>query len=306
MFPDSLLGSPPELATRRVPQPKEPVTTHEQPTRQESVLAPLQPASGSATHSKSIFQDSSHPLQPVSIPPIAIQTTQACAIELEEEIRVMVGKFEELVEMVEDSFLTSGVSVVKMQRSIKHIPVSLKLQLGEFFMEHASKIFRADSIGEIFNLLSYSWDYLNPGLLIFIVERFGSPKDIALMEAYSKELGIFQRRVTVGEFVHASHAVGRVPCQHFFYQEIVTIVGDEWKTKSLQDAESYKVRLAFQLQIQSFLPKIHVKPSSIAIVFSIPRWIQINFEKLVPFFQSEGVIKVCLGDSCVIYRVSIY
>ena len=111
----------------------------------------------------------------------------------------MKKKFEDLVETVENSFLTRGVSVVKMQRSIKHIPISLKLRLGQGFMEHASRIFKADSIAAIFHFLSFLWDYLNPGLLDFMVERFGCSKDIALMRAYLEELEMFRRRVKVGE-----------------------------------------------------------------------------------------------------------
>ncbi len=40
--------------------------------------------------------------------------------------------------------------------------------------------------------------------------------------------------------------------------------------------------------------------SSIAIVFSIPHWMPIDFDKLKPFFHHKGVIKVYLNDSCLI------
>ena len=181
-----------------------------------------------------------------------------------------------------------------MQRSIKHIPISLKLQLGEYFIEHSSKIFKLDSIGAIFNLLSFFWDFLNPGLLDFIVGRFGSPKDISLMTAYLEELEIFRRRVRVGEFVRAN-CIDSVACHHYFYKRIITIMGDDWEEETLQDVENYKTELAVKLQFQPFLPQIHVRRSSIAIVFSIPHWIQINF---VPFFRSKRVIKVCIGEFC--------
>ena len=185
-----------------------------------------------------------------------------------------------------------------MQRSIKHIPISLKLQLGEYFREHASMIFKADSIAVIFHLLSFFWDYLNPGLLNFIVGRFGSPEDIALMRTYLEELEIFRRRVKVGDFVHANH-VDSVACHHHFYKRIVTIMGDDWEKETLQDVEDYKTELAIKLQFQPFLTQIHVQPSSIAVVFSIPHWVQINFEQLEPFFWSKNVVKVHLGDICV-------
>ena len=204
-------------------------------------------------------------------------------------------KFEELIETAEDSFVTHGVSVVKMQRSIKHIPVSLKLQLGEYFREHASMIFKADSIAVIFHSLSFFWDYLNPGLLNFIVGRFGSPEDIVSMGRYLEELEIFRKKVKVREFICANR-LDSAAYDHHFYKRLVTIMGDDWEKKTLQDVEVYKMELAGELQIQPFLTLIHVQRSSIAIVFSIPHWIEINSVELEPFFLSKKVVKVCLGD----------
>jgi hypothetical protein len=207
----------------------------------------------------------------------------------------MEKQFEDLVEAVEQSFLQHDVSVVKMQRSIKHIPISLKLQLGEFFLEQSSHLFQAKSVEEMFNLLSFFWDYLNPGLLIFVVGRFGSKNDIVLVTAYTNGLELFRRRVKVGEFIRASHRES--PTCHF-YKQVITIMGDNWEKETLQDVEDYKTDLAGELQFQPFLTQIHVKRSSIAIVFSIPHWIQIDFIKLQPFFMSRNVIKVYLGGHC--------
>jgi hypothetical protein len=209
----------------------------------------------------------------------------------------MEKQFEGLVEAVEESFLKRCVSVVKMQKSIKHIPISLKLQLGEFFREQASHLFQAKSVEEIFYLLSSFWDYLNPGLLIFIVGRFGSDNDTDLVTAYAEEIGLFRRRVKVGEFIRASHTESPA-CHHYSYKRIVTIMGDDWEKETLQDVEDYKTELANKLHFQSFLPQVHVRHSSIAIVFSIPHWIQIDFVELEPFFRSKNVVKVCLGDQC--------
>ena len=217
--------------------------------------------------------------------------------KLEEEIETMEKKFEELVETIEESFLQRAVSVVKIRRSMKHMRTSLKLQLGEFFQDHTSRLFKANSVEEMFNLLSFFWDYLNPGLFIFIVGRFGSPSDVDLVRIYSKELGMFRRKVKVGEFVRANRTES-IACHHYFYKKIITIMGDDWEKETLQDVEDYKTELASELQFQPFLTQIHVRRSSIAIVFSIPHWIQINFEELEPLFMSKKVVKVFLGDFC--------
>jgi hypothetical protein len=211
----------------------------------------------------------------------------------------MEKQFEDLVEAVEESFLEHGVSVEKMRRSIKHIPTSLKLQLGEFFMEQSSHLFKAKSVQEMFHCLSFFWDYLNPGLLIFIIGRFGSEINIDLVTTYASELGLFRKTVKVGKFIRANRTESPA-CHHYCYKRIVTIMGDDWEKGTLQDVEDYRMELANKLHFQSFLPQIHVRHSSIAVVLSIPHWIQINFIALEPFFRSKCVVKVYLGDVCLI------
>ena len=231
----------------------------------------------------------------------------------------MERKFEEIVEAIEESFLERGVSVVKIQRSMKHMRVSLKRQLGDYFQE---QIFKPNSVQEMFVFLSSYWDYLNPGLLESLLEGLVLPKhmrvslkrqlgdyfqehysqisitDLDLMTTYLAELKIFRMKVKLGEFVHA-HIESRA-CHHSFCQNIVAVMGGNWGEKSLQDLEDYKNGLANELQLQPFLAQIHAKYSSIAIVFSMPQWIQINFEDLEPFFRSHDAIKVSHEDSCVI------
>ena len=210
-------------------------------------------------------------------------------------VEEMERKFEDLVEAIEESFLERGVSVVNMQRSIKHMRMSLKRQLADCFYEYVSHIFKLDSIEKMFAFFSSSWDYLNPGLLEFIVGKFGSENDIDLMRTYLSRLEVFRKAVKLGQFVHTRSRTRR----HSFYQNIVSVMGDNWEEKSLQDLENYKNGFANELELQRYLTLIDAERSSIAIVFSIPHWIQINFEQLEPFFRSNGAIKVYHGDSCV-------
>ena len=91
-----------------------------------------------------------------------------------------------------------------MKWSIKHIPISYKIQFGDFFCEYAPKILKADSIEKIFLLLSFFWDYLNPVVLVHIVERLGSQRDKHLATEYLGELRTFRSEVKVGEYVRVS------------------------------------------------------------------------------------------------------
>ncbi len=104
---------------------------------------------------------------------------------------------------LEKYLLDSKVSVGKLQRAIKNIPISSKLQLGEYFLEQTSKIFKTESIPELMLLLSYFWDYFNPGLLQYFVGKFGSKDNIRSMEKYLRELEVFRRKVTISEYLQA-------------------------------------------------------------------------------------------------------
>ena len=208
-------------------------------------------------------------------------------------------RFENIVESFEGTLLKNKVSVEKLRGSIKHIPVSLKRQLGEYFCDQTFKIFRAESIKQLIVFLSYFWDYLNPGLLEFFVGWFGSDNDINSIEDYMKGLQNFRSQVKLGEYVRACPTMSHTYKRNF-YKQIVTIMGEDWEKETLQDAEDYRIELSEILHFQAFIPRIDVRFSSIAIVFSIPRGIQINFVELEPFFHYKNVSKVYLDEVCLI------
>ncbi len=221
------------------------------------------------------------------------------SFNLESTIGRLNNKFEYLVDSLEDYLLDSNVSVSKLQRAIKHIPISLRSQLGEYFQEQTSKIFKMDSVPELVELLSRFWYYLNPGLLTYFVGRFGSKDNIRSMEKYLRELEEFRKKVKISEYLQAVSQQKDL-CSHRFYKRIVTQMGPDWEKETLQDVEEYTNELSEKLCIQNFLARFQVMRSSIAIVFSIPHWMPIDFVKLEPFFHHKGVIKVYLNDLCLV------
>ena len=111
---------------------------------------------------------------------------------LEDRIVKQLNNFGDLVNSIEDSFITNGVSLKDLKKSIKNIPISLKRDLGYYFCDQTEHILNARSIQSLFVFLSHHWDYLNPGLLqcIVIDKEFGSDSDKQLMTAYMKKLAI--------------------------------------------------------------------------------------------------------------------
>ena len=210
--------------------------------------------------------------------------------ELEAEIAKLKKDFEDLVDSIEDSFI-SRVPLIKILRSIKHIPVSLSQDLGTYFREETSKILRTDSILHLFVLLAPMWGYLNPGLLEFLVGRFGSQDDIADMQKYLEKLDTFRQSVKLGDFVRVRHTKENA-LNRFRFKKIITIMGHDWENQTLQDAENFRVQFAEEHNLQPFVPRMDIVPSSIAIVICLPHWLEINLDELWGFFNRNGVKRV--------------
>ena len=215
-----------------------------------------------------------------------------CSTGLEDRIARLNKDFEDLVDTIEESLIENGVPLAKIQRSIKHIPVSLKRDLGDYFRDGASSILKADSIRSLFIVLSYYWDYLNPGLLEFLVGRFGSKSDIQLSSVYLEKLEQFRSSVKLGDFVQSKPSSKDIStCR---YKKIITIMGKGWEEKTLQEAEDFKNELAEEFSIQPFLTRIHANRSSIALVFYLPPGFEVKMEELGSFFNTRNVSKFYL------------
>ena len=75
------------------------------------------------------------------------------------------------------------------------------------------------------------------------------------------------------------------------------IVKEEvWEEKTLEDVENLKVELSRRLHLQHNLTQYRVLCSSIAIVFRIPRWIEINLMELESFLLQNHIIEVHIMD----------
>ena len=77
-------------------------------------------------------------------------------LSLEEEIRKFEEKYEDLVDYVLSAFKMGGVSITKVMKCLRQLPVSLKQQCGEFLQSQAARLFRASSIDEIFSYFPHT------------------------------------------------------------------------------------------------------------------------------------------------------
>ena len=206
----------------------------------------------------------------------------------EDEIIRINSQFEVLVDTVKESF-TEGIPQKRLQRSINHILAIMLL----YFHKEASLIFKTEPVEQLFFFLSYYWDYLNPGLLEFIIRSFGSKGAIQELKQYLETLQIFRRSVKLHDFVkfapHSESSVSR--------GKIILIMGDVWEQKTLQDVEELKIQLSGNCNLlQKFLTRVEVTLS--AIIFYFPCQVQINMKEMEPFFEKNIVIKAFSDDYC--------
>ena len=115
---------------------------------------------------------------------------------LDDDVREMKRQFGYLVTKTRDS-VEERVSVGNFATSI--------LALGAYepapeerdqslLDEHREEITRAESISEIFNILSPYWNYLNHEILEYIIKLYGTSDDNKRMKSYNEELQNFCKR----------------------------------------------------------------------------------------------------------------
>ena len=137
-----------------------------------------------------------------SQPPAShLEGAQAQPFSLEEEIKQFQKKYEDLVNCVLNAFRKGGVSIRRVLNCLRQLPVSLKLQCGEFLQSQTAHLSRASSIDKLFFILSPYWDFLNPNLLAHLAYRFGDEQTIRSVEEYLAELREFRMQIKISNFI---------------------------------------------------------------------------------------------------------
>ena len=203
--------------------------------------------------------------------------------------------FRKVVVNVEEYF-EGKVPLVNLQRYSCQMPVDLKGQFGRLFVDKASMIWNAKTIGELFTILSYFWDYLHPDLLHYLVEQFDIKETIDLMSGYVDELSKFRKKIKILDYIGKR----RINLVADDYTQIIVILGDEWCDKTLADLEEVRCDFSQTFSFLRLLPKMNgLKNNSIAVIFSVPKSVQFNNDELCEFFRSYDVLKLTVGDVCI-------
>ena len=236
---------------------------------------------------------------PSPLPTNDSEGAQAQPFSVKEEIEQFEEKYTDLVDHVLSSFKTGGVSLKRILKCLRQLPVSLKLQCGEFLQSQAARLSRVSSIDELFIILSPYWDFLNPSLLAHLANRFGDDQTIRSVDGYLEELREFRIRTKINNFI--DKWAGTLPP---YTQEIVFELGDIWRERNLEQLEEIRTKVSRKCWFRNYAIQFNgVNESSVDAVFSLPESVDIHsleLESLQEYFQEHQVLRILLNGVCIL------
>ena len=206
----------------------------------------------------------------------------------------------EIESLVLETIKVRRVPLDKVLNWIRFPPTSLRAQFANLLRMQAKVLSSTTNIDELFAILSSYWNLFHPALMEHLVNKLGDEDLKTRMNHYLDDLYHFRIRTTVGEFM--DKWVGEIPPG---YHEFVLELGEEWREKTVEDLEQFRVRLS---RLQSFggghmsFMKT-TKSSSILVVLALPQHLfPINFRQklLHDFLGDEHVVRVLVDGQCVL------
>ena len=228
-----------------------------------------------------------------------VEGIQAQPLSLKEEIKQFEEKYEDLVDCVLSSLKRGGVSIERVLKCLRQLPVSLKLQCGEFLQSQAARLSRVSNVDELFFILSPYWDFLNPSLLAHLAYRFGDEETIRSVDEYLGELRDFRVRTKINCFIDIW--TGVLPPDT---QVIVMELGSNWKEKSLEQLVEVLKQVSHKQWFGDYVMRLRgIRESSVDVEFSLPATVDIDsleLESLWEFFQEHQVLRILLNGVCIL------
>lgn len=213
------------------------------------------------------------------------------SLTIKKEIDELKKKYETLTSDVLKVFKRRELSVEDIMQRIRQLPDPLKQRCSDFILAQASRLSRASSIDEIFLILSFYWDFLNPGLLVHLTDRFDQAR--TLVDKYMKDLRGFRKRTKLKDLINLLTSPARPDSD-----QIVMVLKDEWKERSLEDFEEFRDKMSLKQRLMMRFDGII--EGCMAAIFSTPKAVDLELENLHEFFQEHQILRVFLNGACIV------
>ena len=181
------------------------------------------------------------PTPPLSSTTPATETLSPIATSLEEKIKQLDEEYTKIESLVLQTIKDHKVPHKTMLGWIQVLPMTLKSQFSELLQRNAKALSNASNVDELFIIISPYWNSLHPTLLAHLVEKLANKKLKRRMKKYMHELCKFRIHTRLGDLIEKW--AGGVPPG---FDEFVLELGEEWREKTVEDFEQFRIRLSRQ------------------------------------------------------------
>jgi hypothetical protein len=244
-------------------------------------------------------------------PPSAVRTVAEPSNDVNVVIERLDKQYIEIERLVFKAIKCRNVPLEDMLDWIRFPPVTLRNQFADLVQTLPKLLATVSSIDEIFFILSPYWNSFHPNLLVYLINKLEDTELKARMDRYMEDLRHFRVQTPLGDFL--DKWVGKIPSG---YQEFVLELGEEWRKKTVEDFEQFRICLS---RLQSFggghmsFMKT-AKSSSILIVLALPAHLfplNLRQKAVHNVFRDEGIVRMMvdgqyLYDSNKLVSVHIY
>ena len=228
----------------------------------------------------------------------SVDVTEAKIKHLEEKFGVLVAKTKKKVKQ-------KSPDLDAFCMKITLLPVKLKKQHPNYIKEQALKICSASSIDEIFYYLNLYWDYLNYGLLEYIVGIYGDDETKHEMKEYHEEVETFRSETSLRELC----TVQPTQCtrdlkKDLNYCNIEIKHGNLTLDSLLQDTEHFRQDLASEYSFHPCaLILVGIKPGCVLTLWAIhsilANYLKDKIQEGQEFLRNHHVLKVKMNEDTI-------
>jgi hypothetical protein len=229
------------------------------------------------------------------------------SISIEEQIEQLDEEYTEIESLLLETIKHHNVPHTTILRWIQVLPTALKYQFSELLQRKAKALSNASSVDELYIIVSPYWNSLHPSLLEHLIKKLADGKLRNRMNKYIDNLYKFRIHTKLGDFIEKW--IGGAPPG---FDNFVMELGEEWRERTLEDLEQFRIRLSRQQFIGGHMTYMKkVVPGSIFVELALPHdsFPLIFDEATQKFLREENVHGIYVNRECILYlhhQVSIF